>query len=478
MAVLRGPHYAEEQASPALIASIVTWLCREDPLGEAPPAPPEPTAPIAPIAPVVPVVKVVKVVKVAPPANGKGKGDLTTCPFCAFKRNPPGGLQGLFYSHFRKTHADACDDAGGCEEHGVPRRMSKYLTPAATATTPTATATPSGVHSEERWSELQARRNATATSAAATPATECEPSAGGAGGTEEEEGEASTQHPIRICGLPGCVTAAAQRCTGCGAEWYCSREHQRSHRKAHKHTCSRGNNVKGPHASARLSELRSVDSWIGEAFECWCAAGDALDACTEGGLDPQKVARFVALTRAGMGAATMATATAGRFPALAVREKRTADFEMWTVDEMLEKCTEMLEYAVALNYAVAHNSDSPSTYRDAPEHMQMKAYTDELNRIPRSPMILAYQPWILVGGVVDRGGTPPSVHGGGGSLDLDSLAVWDTAAPWLAEVGAGSEGGDGGGGNDGMRRVFEMLHTVLCPVLLMVVVPDDSVRFS
>ena len=46
-----------------------------------------------------------------------------TCPLCAFPRNPPGQLQGLFYNHYRKEHADACDDAGGSEAHGVPRRM-------------------------------------------------------------------------------------------------------------------------------------------------------------------------------------------------------------------------------------------------------------------------------------------------------------------------------------------------------------------
>ena len=46
-----------------------------------------------------------------------------SCPLCDFPRNPPGGLQGLFYNHYRREHADACDDAGGSQVHGVPRRM-------------------------------------------------------------------------------------------------------------------------------------------------------------------------------------------------------------------------------------------------------------------------------------------------------------------------------------------------------------------
>ena len=44
---------------------------------------------------------------------GESKEERHKCPLCAFKRNPPGELQGLFYNHFRNTHADACDDAGG-----------------------------------------------------------------------------------------------------------------------------------------------------------------------------------------------------------------------------------------------------------------------------------------------------------------------------------------------------------------------------
>ena len=56
---------------------------------------------------------------------GESKEEGHRCPLCAFKRNPPGGLQGLFYNHFRNTHADACDDAGGCEAHDVPRRMCR-----------------------------------------------------------------------------------------------------------------------------------------------------------------------------------------------------------------------------------------------------------------------------------------------------------------------------------------------------------------
>ena len=59
----------------------------------------------------------------SPPGHREAREEGHTCPLCAFPRNPPGELQGLFYSHFRNTHADACDDAGGSEAHSVPRRM-------------------------------------------------------------------------------------------------------------------------------------------------------------------------------------------------------------------------------------------------------------------------------------------------------------------------------------------------------------------
>ena len=70
----------------------------------------------------------------SPSGHREAKEEGHTCPLCAFQRNPPGELQGLFYSHFRNTHADACDDAGGSEAHGVPRRMFPQTPAKATAT--------------------------------------------------------------------------------------------------------------------------------------------------------------------------------------------------------------------------------------------------------------------------------------------------------------------------------------------------------
>ena len=43
-------------------------------------------------------------------------------------------------------------------------------------------------------------------------------------------------HPV-ACGLPSCSMYGTNTCSGCGAMWYCSREHQTSHWKAHKVVC-------------------------------------------------------------------------------------------------------------------------------------------------------------------------------------------------------------------------------------------------
>ena len=47
----------------------------------------------------------------------------------------------------------------------------------------------------------------------------------------------------RQCGFPSCSSAGAEvtkKCTACGAMWYCSRDHQRGHWKAHKVECRGG----------------------------------------------------------------------------------------------------------------------------------------------------------------------------------------------------------------------------------------------
>ena len=49
---------------------------------------------------------------------------------------------------------------------------------------------------------------------------------------------------MRQCGFPSCEAAATKRCTACKAVSYCSREHQRADRKAHKAEC-RGSAKRG-----------------------------------------------------------------------------------------------------------------------------------------------------------------------------------------------------------------------------------------
>ena len=49
---------------------------------------------------------------------------------------------------------------------------------------------------------------------------------------------------MRQCGFPSCEAAATKRCTSCKAVSYCSREHQRADRKAHKAEC-RGSAKRG-----------------------------------------------------------------------------------------------------------------------------------------------------------------------------------------------------------------------------------------
>ena len=62
-----------------------------------------------------------------------------------------------------------------------------------------------------------------------------DPDGPGPGGEVREGAAAATEK--RRCGLPSCEAAATKRCNGCRTVSYCSREHQRAHRKAHKVGC-------------------------------------------------------------------------------------------------------------------------------------------------------------------------------------------------------------------------------------------------
>ena len=71
---------------------------------------------------------------------------------------------------------------------------------------------------------------------------------GGAAGRETApetapEGKDAAMAAPRRCGFPSCSAAAGEatkKCTACGAMWYCSRDHQRGHWKAHKVECRGG----------------------------------------------------------------------------------------------------------------------------------------------------------------------------------------------------------------------------------------------
>ena len=70
--------------------------------------------------------------------------------------------------------------------------------------------------------------------------------------TDEDEGElgglaelaaqvaALTTTRVQTCGLPSCSATATSKCSSCGAVWYCSRVHQRSHWREHKADCRIG----------------------------------------------------------------------------------------------------------------------------------------------------------------------------------------------------------------------------------------------
>ena len=69
---------------------------------------------------------------------------------------------------------------------------------------------------------------------------------GGAAQHEAPEGKDAAKATLRQCGFPSCAAAAAavtKKCTACGAMWYCSRDHQRGHWKAHKVECRGGKAV-------------------------------------------------------------------------------------------------------------------------------------------------------------------------------------------------------------------------------------------
>ena len=80
---------------------------------------------------------------------------------------------------------------------------------------------------------------------------------GGAAGQDvAPEGKDAGSATTRRCGFPSCSAVAREvtkKCTACGAMWYCSRDHQRSHWKTHKVKC-RGGNV----AEAAPGEERHV----------------------------------------------------------------------------------------------------------------------------------------------------------------------------------------------------------------------------
>ena len=58
--------------------------------------------------------------------------------------------------------------------------------------------------------------------------------------TDEDEDDLPALTTHRTCGLPFCSAAATSKCASCGAVWYCSREHQRSHWREHKADCRIG----------------------------------------------------------------------------------------------------------------------------------------------------------------------------------------------------------------------------------------------
>lgn len=89
--------------------------------------------------------------------------------------------------------------------------------------------------------------------------------------------------PNNFCSLPGCALIAISRCSGCHGSYYCTREHQVKHWKAHKVECkvrkSGQDNkayIKSP-PEPKGSELRSCRCmFCGDEIECG-SESDAID---------------------------------------------------------------------------------------------------------------------------------------------------------------------------------------------------------
>jgi hypothetical protein len=95
--------------------------------------------------------------------------------------------------------------------------------------------------------------------------------------TEEEKLEKLDKGENKPCGFPSCqssATAAKKKCKACGVMWYCSREHQKSHWKAHRVECGKA----GKGAAGGATDAKEGDG-AGDGYEWDTGGGGGKHSC-------------------------------------------------------------------------------------------------------------------------------------------------------------------------------------------------------